>query len=94
MKTSPISRDEKGVAHLVLALVVATVLAAVAYAGYRVANRSDDTAGNQSVSKQTPVPSQIKTKADLSQASKALDTLPIDNGVNPDLLTADINAIQ
>lgn len=90
-----LARDQRGIAHLVMVLIVVAVVAAVGFVGYRVASDSRGGAGTSNASaKQVAVPKQIKTKADLSQASKSLDSLPIDNGVNPNSLNNDLNAIR
>lgn len=90
-----LSKDDRGIAHFVLVLLAVAVIAAIAFAGYRVMNNGG--AGSKtatSESKQVAVPDQIKTRADLTQADKALDTMPIDNGVNPDSLNNDLNALK
>lgn len=95
MKTMKISRDSRGIAHLVLILLIMAVAATIAFVGYRVSNGSGSK--NDSVaskSSQTAVPDKIRTESDLRQADKALDTMPIDNGVNPDSLDSDLDAIR
>jgi flagellar basal body-associated protein FliL len=84
--------NQSGVGHLVMLLAV-VVIAAVGIVGYRVMSSSDsdsDTATtSQSAVKDS---SQMKTKADVQQASTELDNTSL-NDVDPAQLDSDLNSI-
>lgn len=82
--------NQQGIGHVV-ALLVLVVVAAVAFAGWRVmsANNTADTA-TQTASKTPPV---LKTKADVTKAANELDATAVDSTVNPDSLDSDINSL-
>lgn len=82
--------NNRGIAHLVIILAV-VVVAAIGLVGYIVVNNNHDQAGT--VSATDGIPTTIKTKADLNQASKALDETSIDDSLNPNQLDADLNAL-
>jgi predicted negative regulator of RcsB-dependent stress response len=85
--------NQQGSLHLGILLAV-LVVAAVAFAGYRVwSNGQDDT--TQTATASTAVPSEIKTKADLAQTGKALDqtSSELDSSMNDASLDSDINSM-
>lgn len=86
--------NERGSSHLVIVLAV-VVLAGVGLVGYRVM-----TSGNQATKKtaspaaatiQTAAPGKISSKADVQQATKALDETPVDNSLDPKQLDGDLS---
>lgn len=90
--------NQIGASHVVLFVAVA-VIAAVGVVGYRVAS---NTANDQSTSDSNissaanhdvSVPNQINTKADINQASKALDSTSVDSSINPSQLDQDLNSV-
>jgi flagellar basal body-associated protein FliL len=88
--------SQAGSSHIV-ALVGVLVIAVVAFAGYRVLHSSTpvDTASSKTSTAETAqVPSAIKSKSDVTEASKALDSTQIDDSVNPNSLNDDLNALQ
>ena len=89
MKT--IRLNQKGIGHIA-ALLVLVVVAAVAFAGWRVmnANKTSDTATQTASS---TVPAVLKTKADVTKAANELDATNVDSTVNPDSLDGDINTL-
>jgi hypothetical protein len=91
-----VSRNQQGIAHVLVVVLLMAVVAAVAFAGYRVVKNNTDnnlSAGSGSV-KSTAVPKTIKSKNDLSKADNALDNTTIDSSVDPNQLNSDLNAIQ
>jgi predicted negative regulator of RcsB-dependent stress response len=90
MKTN----TQSGFAHLGLLLVV-LVLAAVAFAGYRVWQTKEDVAPVTATVVSDTVPSAIKSKADLIQTSKVLDQADdeLDASLNGAALDSDIDSL-
>ena len=88
-------RNQQGIAHLAVLLLLMAVVAGVAFVGYRVV-KSDEADTNATVSdnRSTAVPKQIKSKNDLSKADNALDNTTIESSVDPNQLDSDLNAIQ
>lgn len=83
--------NQKGAAHLV-AICSVVLLAAVAFTGYRVMHKNDKqeaAKSSSSTSLTEKVPSKIKTKSDLQQASKALDQTA--DPLDPSQLDSDLN---
>lgn len=90
-----ISKDQRGLAHIAILLLVMAVVAAVAFAGYRVVkNNETDTAATLSDSRSTAVPKKIQSKNDLSKADNALDNTSIESSVDPSQLDSDLSSIQ
>jgi len=88
-----IFRNQQGFGHLVLFLGLA-VLVAVSLVGYRVLKSTEtNPAATSTVSKSAVAPSAIKNRADLVQASQALDNTGIDGNVNPSQLDSDLNSL-
>jgi predicted negative regulator of RcsB-dependent stress response len=88
-----VSRNQSGIGHLVLILSL-VVVAAVAFAGYRVVKNSDNgNSSDQASTAYTAVPDKISNKADLQKASQALDNTAIDSSVNPSSLDNDLNSL-
>jgi predicted negative regulator of RcsB-dependent stress response len=90
MKTT----NQSGIAHLGLVLSV-LVIAAVSFAGYRVWQTRDTVAPVTATVSGSTIPSAIKTKADLTQTSKALDETnsQLDASLNDSALDSDINSL-
>ena len=90
-----ISHDQRGIAHVLVVVLLMAVVAGVAFAGYRVVkNNESETASLSSGQSLTAVPKKFQSTSDLVKASKALDATPIESGVNPSQLDSDLNAIQ
>lgn len=86
--------NQRGSSQIII-LVAVVVVAIVGVAGYRVYNQNSNattTTKSTAVIKST-VPSSIKSNADVTQATKALDTTNIDGTVNPTTLDSDLNAV-
>jgi hypothetical protein len=83
-------RQEYGIAHMSLLLLL--VLAAVAFAGYKVYNNNQNKSSEVS---QTPAPTAsvtvIKSKADLNGAINALNNENIDSTLDTSQLDSDVN---
>lgn len=81
----------------VAVLVVLLVVAAVGFAGYKVlgSHKSADNSQQAAVTSTAKVPATIKTKADLTATSKALDQsgAQLDNDLNGSSLNSDLNAM-
>lgn len=86
-----IRNDQTGFGLLPVLLAV-VVLGAIAVVGLRMVNNAAAPLDNTSVATKR-VPPAIKNKADLQKAAQALDTTPIDTGVNPGELDADLNSL-
>lgn len=84
--------NQTGAGHLVMLLAV-VVIAAVGIVGYRVMS-SSDTDSDTATTSQSAVKdsSQMKTKADVQQASTELDNTSL-NDVDPAQLDSDLNSI-
>ena len=82
--------NQQGIGHVV-ALLVLVLVAAVAFAGWRVmnANKTSDTTAQTA----SQTPSVLKTKADVTKAANELDATSVDSTVNPDSLDSDINSL-
>jgi hypothetical protein len=86
--------NQRGASHIVALLGVA-VIALAGFVGYRVLQSSEPEASHDTiVSTDNRVPTEINNTADVRKADKALDSTPIDEGVNPDTLNDDINSLQ
>ena len=83
--------SQAGVGHLV-ALLVVVVLAVVGFAGYTVWKAGQDQKATDTSQAET---SAIKTKADLQNASKLLDTTAtqLDNDLDASVLDSDIDQL-
>ena len=90
-----LSSHQRGSSHLV-ALLAVVVIAAVAFAGYRVVHHQStpvaSSAPTQTASVEKPVPAKISNRADVQQASNALDSTDV-NSVNPNQLDSDLNSL-
>ena len=86
--------SEHGLGHLAL-LTVVVVLTIVGLAGYVVVHNSDLENGSTGTvqTSSTSVPSVLKTKADVTTAAKALDSINVDSSVNPNQLDSDLNSL-
>lgn len=88
-----IFHNQRGSSHLVLFVALAVVVG-VALVGYKVIkNTETNPAATASTTQAVTIPTTIKTKADLVQASQALDNTAIDSNVNPSQLDSDLNAL-
>jgi hypothetical protein len=87
-------RNEQGLAHVVVLLLIMAVVAAVAFAGYRVVKSDEADNASLSTASLTAVPKKIETKNDISKAIKALDATPIQSSVDPSQLNSDLNSLQ
>lgn len=67
---------------VVIALVAVVVIAVAGVVGYMVASKPTTTTKSTTVIKTESVPNSIKSKADLDQANKALDSTDIDGSTN------------
>ena len=86
--------NQKGSSHIV-ALMGVLVIALAGFAGYRVLQSSEPEAAHDTVVvTDNRVPAKIDNTSDVRKADKALDSTPIDEGVNPDTLNDDINSLQ
>lgn len=83
--------NQRGSSHLVLVIAVLS-LVGISAVGYQVMNASDQ-APPSVISTKTGEPDSIKSSADLSRASAALEDTSIDGAVNPDQLDSDIEAL-
>lgn len=81
--------NQAGISHIVLFVLVAVCLGVglVAFRAVSSTQPAADTGGGAAA-----VPTSIKSKADLTAASKALDTTS-EADVNPDQLDSDLNAL-
>ena len=79
--------------HILALTVGVLVIAAVAFCGYTVMQRNKSVDTGATATKATGVPASIKTTADLSAASKALDnsSAQLNNNLNDSSLDADMN---
>jgi predicted negative regulator of RcsB-dependent stress response len=86
--------NQQGSLHLGVLLAV-VVVAVVAFAGYRVWSSGQDKTTQTASTQSTGVPAEIKTKADLTQTSKALDQTgtELDATMNDATLDGDINSM-
>jgi hypothetical protein len=81
--------NQKGSGHIV-AIVGVLVIAVVAFAGYRVlsaskTDASNDTSAVKTSSAEVAAPATVKTKADVTKATSALDSTEIDGSLNSDI---------
>lgn len=81
--------NQRGVAHLAVIFGV-IVLAAVAFAGYKVMNHNNKKTNNTASA--VVVPAKIKSKTDVQQATKALDSQS-NSALDPSQLDADLNSL-
>lgn len=85
--------DQKGSSHLVLLLAL-VVVAAVAFAGYRVMNSGDvDSGATLTSTRSTAVPKKLESTSDVLKAEKSLDNTAIESSVDPSQLDSDINSL-
>jgi predicted negative regulator of RcsB-dependent stress response len=86
--------NQQGSLHLGI-LVAVLVVAAVAFAGYRVWSNAQAEPTQTATAQSADVPAQIKSKADLTQTSKALDQTSneLDSSMNDASLDSDINSM-
>ena len=84
--------NQSGIAHIGLVLVV-LVVAAVAFAGYRVWQNKD--VAEPIAASSVGLPATIKTKADLTQTGKFLDQTgdELDSSLSTTSLDKDINSL-
>ena len=83
--------------HLIAALLLVVVAGVIALAGYKVwqmQSNNTPSAGNTTASSAT-VPATIQSKADLTQASRALDqaSTQLNGNLDDSALNADINSM-
>lgn len=86
---------QHGGSHVVL-LIVVVLVAVVGFAAYRVMGaQKKTTVSNATTSGQSTVatPAKIQSKADVTQASKSLDSVQIDSGLDSSALDADLNSL-
>ena len=81
--------------HVVALLFGLLVVGVIGFAGYTVMQRgsTDDTASTATTATTTKAPTKIESKADLTQASKALDDTAssVDSSLNDNSLNSDLN---
>lgn len=85
------SRNQTGIAHLGLLLLL-VVVAAIAAIGYKVAMRNSSGSTNSTSSPTVQVQT-IKTKADLNSVETTLNNQNVDGDLNPDSLNQDVNSL-
>lgn len=87
--------NQKGASHLVAVLAV-VVIAAIGLIGFKVMNANEDStetaSSSTSQSANTSDAATIKSRADVQQASKDLDSTSL-NDVDPSQLDSDLNSI-
>jgi hypothetical protein len=85
--------SQSGFGHIALVLLV-LVVAVVGFAGYTVWKAGQKPSSSDST-QQATVPATIKTKADLTQTSKFLDTTAteLDSNLDPSSLDGSINQL-
>lgn len=90
-------KDQSGVAHPLVLLLVVVVVAAIAFAGWRVLqNRNSETDNSADLPQPTQkvaIPDKIQNTQDLSEAKAALNQTNIDSDVNPDSLNSDVSSL-
>ena len=88
-----VTLDQKGVAHILLALVVLVVVAAIAFAAWRVLSGNSSDKGTDTTTAETVAdePDAITSQADVDGASRALDEVNIDEDLDSSEFEADIN---
>ena len=84
--------NQKGSSHIVAVLAV-VVVAAVAFAGYRVMQNNNNDSANTNATTQSAVPSTLNSANDVRKASRSLDDQSIDGQVNPNKLDSDLSAM-
>lgn len=89
--------DQRGSSHIV-ALLFVVIVAAVGFAAYRVmsANKNSSSVANaptNTLTKPLAAPADIKSKADVQQAAKALDSDQLDKNLDPSQLDSDLNSL-
>jgi len=82
-------KNEQGVGHLLLALLLVVVVGGVAFAGWRVMSKPTTVATTTATNS---VPAKLSSKSDVRAAVKALDETSLD-GLNPDQLDSDLNSL-
>lgn len=83
--------NTQGVSHIVLIALVA-IVAVVGFAGYKVlGNNSKQNASTPSLNQAVTAPDKIKTKADLQQSSRSLDSADVDKSLDSTQLDTDLN---
>lgn len=90
-----IALNQRGSSHLIAILAVVAVVV-VAGVGYRVYSQRNSAAPATTAAASTQpaqVPAQIRNKADLRQASQALDNSADQSGSNPNQLDSDLNSL-
>jgi len=90
-------RYNQGGSHLIAALLLVVVAGVIALAGYKVwqmQSNNTPSADNTTASSAT-VPATIQSKADLTQASQALDqaSTQLNNNLDDSALNTDINSM-
>lgn len=88
-----LQESQNGIAALAIVLII-VVIAVVGLVAYRVKSGlyNSNSSSSPSVS-QVTTPKQFKSKADIKQASKALNTLPISQDLNPSQLNGNIQSL-
>lgn len=87
---SSLAKAQSGFGLLPLFLIIA-VVASAGIMSYRLVTNDTELVTSQNAT--AVVPKSIKTKADVTQATKVLDATSVDNSINPDQLDADISAL-
>ena len=86
MKTT--ATRQAGFEHVTIGIFI-VVIVVVGFASYRVL-RHKSNVPNQVTTPQTPIPNKIQSKADIRQASKALDAQDVDKQLDPSQLDKNI----
>lgn len=83
---------QAGIGHVVVIFVIVFV-AVIGLAGFKVATMNNDVVSQNTTADTAAVPEKIETKADLVQASKALDdsSSGLDSSLNDGAFNADMN---
>jgi hypothetical protein len=88
------TRNQSGFGHVML-LVGIVVIAAVAFAAWRVMDARQPAASDAATTTATVMPDKIESADDLAKVSKSLDqgAAQLDNNLDGSQLDADINAM-
>ena len=88
------SKQQSGSSHVVVLLAI-VVIAAIAGIGLKVMNKTKTAeVVTQSVATVEKAPATIKSKADVKEAKKAVDAIPVEKDLNASQFDADISALR
>lgn len=86
-------KSQSGLGAIAILLVI-VVIAVIGLAGYRVKSGLYNSNSSSSPSASSAAaPKAIKNKADLRQANRAVQSLPISKDLNPDQLNGNVQAL-